>query len=210
MSYVKESFLFQALFLLWGKFVALFRESAVGRCYARVDSWLTRKWNESFFVHFFYDEGTLSLRWGDSALCRWLEWLINLPMRFVQWVYGKLRRPLENSFFSTLAFEIGKESFLAASWFVALILCIPYDHWNNAYSLLLSAFALALLFLGGMNERGYRLSLRHLGPYVTCFFAAVVVAVPLSNFTGLSFRYLPYLLSCILFIFSCHLPNSLR
>jgi len=200
MSYVKDSFLFHLILSLWNSFLNLFQASAIGRTYQHLESWFVRKWNESFFVHLFYDEGKLSQLWPDSAFCKLIDAVLNLPLRLVQWIYGKLRRPLDNSFFATLAFEAGKESFLAASWFMALILCIPYDYWNNAYSLLLFAFVLVLLFVGGMNEKGYRLTVSHLGPYITCFFAAVAVSVPLSNHTGLSFRYLPYHIACILVV----------
>jgi len=202
MSYITDSFLYRALLLLWQALLSLFHKSAIGSLWARFETWITNKWQESFLVHLCYDESRLSMAWPESFLCKAIDWLINLPLRFVQWLYSLLRQPLENSFFATLAFEVGKESFVAASWFIALILCIPYKHWNNAYSLLLFAFVFMLLFLGGMNEKAYRLTARDIGPYLMCFFAAVIVSVPLSNYPSLSFRYLPYHVAGMLVVFA--------
>ena len=161
MSYVKESALFHLLFFLYQHMISAYEHSGLARLWNRFADWITGKWHQSLIVHLFYDESRLSKAWETCMLRTLLEWILNLPLRFIQWIYRLFRRPLDRSFFATLAFETGKEAFVAASWFMALILLIPYKHWNNAYSLLLFAFVLALVFLGAMNAP---VSYTHLSP----------------------------------------------
>lgn len=198
MSIVKESLLIRLLLSLWQELRRAYRESGLGRLISCFTVWLSARWEGSFLVHLFYDESRFSRSWDYCLLRRVSEWVLNLPLRLVQWVYQKLRRLFEESFFAFLALEVGRESFLAAGWFVALILVIPSKYWNNAYSLILFAFVLALILIGGMDEPAFRLSLKPVGPYVVLFFAAVAAAVPLSNYPRLSLRFLNYHIACFL------------
>ncbi len=198
MSIVKESLLIRLLLSLWQGLCRAYQESGLGRLISRFTVWLSARWEGSFLVHLFYDESRFSRSWDYCLLRRVSEWVLNLPLRLVQWVYQKLRRLFEESFFAFLALEVGRESFLAAGWFVALILVIPSKYWNNAYSLILFAFVLALILIGGMDEPAFRLSLKPVGPYVVLFFAAVAAAVPLSNYPRLSLRFLNYHIACFL------------
>ena len=200
MSYLTESFLWHVLYTFWLWLEGAWRQSFVGCQVTRFLGWLSRKWERSFLVHLFYDESRLSRLWPESLLRRLMDVVLNLPLYVIQWIYKLLRRPFDESFFATLAFEIGKEAFVAAGWFIAAILCIPYKYWNNAYSVLLFAFVLCLIFLGSMNDLKVRLSTRSFGPYLPFFFFAVVVAVPLSDYPNLSGRYLVYHISCILVV----------
>ena len=208
MSYLESSFLWHLLTRFWAWLSGTYQASALSRILGRFYRWLGDKWERSFFVHLFYDEGRISVSWPDSLLCRGADWVLNLPMRLLQAIYKLLRRPFDDSFFATLAFEIGKEAFLAAGWFMALILCIPYQYWNNGYSVLLFAFVLVLIFLGGMNDRAVRLSVRDFGPYLLFFFFAAVVSVPLSDYPDLSGRYLVYYFACFLVVLT--LVNAVR
>ena len=198
MSYVQGSFLCRYLLMFFRWLCRTYRASLIGHTLERFGAWLGRKWQGSLLVRLFYEESALSRQWPDSLLRRALDAVLNLPLLLIQWIYRLLRRPFEESFFAALAFEIGREAFVAAGWFAALILCIPYEAWNNAYSLLLFAFVLFLVFLGGMDRRRFRLSTRSLGPYLSFFFFAAAAAVPLSDYPALSGRYFLYYLSCIL------------
>ncbi len=202
MSYVQDSFFCQIALAFWHWLCRAYESSFLGRTLERFEAWLGRKWDQSFLVHLFYDESALSRQWPSSLLRRVLDVVLNLPLLLAQGIYRLLQKPFEDSFFATLAFEIGKEAFLAAGWFMALILCIPYRYWNNAYSVLLFAFVLFLIFLGAMNDRKVRLSTRSLGPYLPFFFFAAAVAVPLSDYPSLSGRYFVYHLACILVVIS--------
>ena len=198
MSLVKESAIYYLFFALWCRLLPLWEGSCLCRVWNRFACWLSAKWEQSFLVHLFYDESRLSRAWEGSTLRRVLEWIFNLPLLLIQGIYRLLRRPFDESFFAALAFEVGKEAFLAAAWFVALILMIPYRYWSNGYSVLLFGFVFVLLYLGKMNDLRERMSLRDIGPYLVCYFAAVALSVPLSDYPDLSGRYLIYHVSCIL------------
>lgn len=198
MSIVKESFAFHLLFPLWRLLCRAYGGSGLCRLLDRFAAWLSGKWEDSLLVRLFYNESRFSKAWEGSALRRGLEWVLNLPLRVLQWIYSKFRRLFDESFLASLAFEAGRESFIAAGWSIALVLSIPSKYWNNGYSLILFTLVLALVFAGGMSEKEYRLSLKPIGPYVVLFFAAVAASVPLSNYPELSVRFLNYHISCVL------------
>lgn len=208
MSIVKESFLFNLLLTLWQRLCRVRDESRICRAFFALGPWLAKCWEHSFIGHFFYRRSCFTTAWEDSLFRRALEWMLNLPVRLLQWIYRKLRRVLDESFFASLAFDTGKESFIAAGWLVALILTIPYEKWSNGYSLLASVFVLILFFIGAMNEERRRFSLRPVGPYAVLFFACAAAAVPMSNYPGLSVRFLSYHVSCALMVLT--LVNSVE
>ena len=200
MSYAQNSFFCSLCLTFWHWLKHVYEESLLGHWMDRFCAWLNRKWEGSFLVHLFYDEGRLSRAWGNSATCRCLEWVLNLPLRFLRWLYRRLERPLEGSFFASLAFEAGCEAAVAAGWLIALIMAIPNEYWNNAYSLIVACLVLMLLYLGGMNTRQGTLSLKAIGPYAVCFAAATILAVPLADFIDLSARYLVYYIPCMMIV----------
>lgn len=200
MSIVKESFLFQLLLALWRALCRARDGSWICRWFLGLGPWLLKRWEHSFLGHFFCGESRFSRAWDGCLLRGVLEWVLNLPVRLLQWVYRLFRRTFDESCFASLAFETGRESFIAAGWFVALMLTIPYENWSNSYSMILSALVLILFFVGVMNDESRRLSLGPVGPCAVLFFAAVAASVPMSNYPGLSARFLNYHISCVLMV----------
>ena len=74
MSYAQNSFFWRLCLTLWGWLKGVYTESVLGHLIGGFCAWLGRKWEGSFLVHLFYDEGRLSLAWGASCTCRGLEW----------------------------------------------------------------------------------------------------------------------------------------
>ena len=95
MSYAQNSFFCSLCLTFWHWLKGAWEESLLGHWMARFCAWLSRKWEGSFLVHLFYDEGRLSRAWGSSVTCRCLEWVLNLPLRFLRWLYRLLEKPLE-------------------------------------------------------------------------------------------------------------------
>ena len=200
MSFAQNSFFFTLCITFWRWLKRAYQESLLGHLIGGFCAWLSRKWEGSFLVHLFYDEGRLSLAWGDSRTCRALEWGLNLPLRFLRWIYRLLEKPLAGSFFASLAFEAGCEAAVAAGWLIALIMAIPNEYWNNAYSLIAACLVLMLVYLSGMNTKKGALSLKAVGPYAVCFAAATILSVPLADFIDLSARYLVYYIPCMIIV----------
>lgn len=208
MSIVKESLLFRLLLAAWRRLCRDRDASRLCRAFFSLGPWLSERWEHSFLGHFFYGESRFTRAWDGSALRRGLEWALNLPVRGLQWLYRRLRRLFDESFFAWLAFELGGESMLVAGCFIALILSIPYESWNNRCSLAASALVLMLVYADTMREEGRRLTLGSVGPYAVLFFAAVAASVPMSNYPGLSLRFLSYYISCVLIVLA--LANGVK
>ena len=200
MSFAQNSFFFSLCLAFWRWLKGAYEASCLGHLISGFCTWLGEKWEGSFLVHLFYDEGRLSLAWGDSRTCRALEWGLNLPLRFLRWIYRLLEKPLAVSFFASLAFEAGCEAAVAAGWLIALIMAIPNEYWNNAYSLIAACLVLMLVYLSGMNTKKGVLSLKAVGPYAVCFAAATILSVPLADFIDLSARYLVYYIPCMIIV----------
>ena len=200
MAYAQNSFFFTLCLVFWRWLKNAYHESALGHLIGGLCAWLSGRWRDSFLVHLFYDEGRLSMAWGDSRTCHALEWMLNLPLRFLRWIYRLLEKPLEGSFFASMAFEAGCEAAVAAGWLIALIMAIPNEYWNNAYSLIAACLVLMLVYLGGMNTKRGSLSMKAIGPYAVCFAAVTVLSVPLADFIGLSARYLVYYIPCMIIV----------
>lgn len=198
MSIVKESLLFHLLLPLWRRLYQAYGESGV--CYGlrRFAAWFSGQWKDCFLSRFVYRESRFTRDWDTCLLRRGLEWILNLPVCLLQWIYSKLQRLLDGSFFASLAFEMGRECYIAAGWFAALIMTIPGEYWNNGYSLLLFTLVTGLYLIGAMNRRYTRLSLKYVGPYLVLFFAAVVAAIPLSDYPELSARFIVYHIPCVM------------
>lgn len=188
------------LFLfLWQALYALYEQSLLARGVRAVAAWWKRWWHGSAAVHFFFEkDGFFSRTWRHSLVCRLLTVLINLPVVLLHWLHETLRPVWEASFFAQLAFGMGEQVPAATGWLMLAIMIVPYERWNNAYSLIGYVLVLLLVLAGGMRRRSLRLDVVHIGPYFLCYFLAVCLSWPLSLFPELSFRYLVYHFSCAL------------
>lgn len=159
---------------------------------------LARIWTGSLFARKLSREDVLSLAWKKSTFCYLLTILINLPGLLLRMLYQALRPIFDGSIVARLGFAIAEHTPIAVGWLMLLILIIPYEAWNNAYSLLGFALMLAFALLAGVKRPDRRLDVLHLGPYAIFFAGLIFLAVPLSAYVGLSARFLLYHLACML------------
>lgn len=197
---IKESLICCALLKFWTALSQAWNDSRTGRAIHRFEAWCERGWHGSALVGFFTREGTLSASWAPSLSCRLLTWLINLPASALHWLYRKLQPYFDGSFFAALAFDMGESTAIAVSWLVALLLSIPYERWNNAYSLMGFFLCLLLLVAGGMRRRTFRLNAAAVGPYAVLLAASVCLAVVFSAYRGLSYRFFLFHLTCMILV----------
>lgn len=194
MELIKESCAGRLAMLVW----ALCQESVLSGLLRRLCSWCERVWRQSRLIEFLTREGTLPGAWPDSVSCRILTAALNFPANLLHRWYRAWQKTFDSSFFAGLAYDMGDSTAVAVSWLMALLLVIPYERWNNAYSLLGFILCLILLIAGGMRRRSLRLDAAALGPYLVLFAAAVFLALPLSHYPALSGRFLLYHLACML------------
>lgn len=194
MELVKQSRCFFLLSALW----SLCCESALGGLMVRFFAWCETVWQGSALMRVLRREGTLPRSWPRSVTCRLLNGVVNLPAALLHRWYRAWEKTFQGSFFATLVYDMGDHAAVAVSWLMALLLSIPYERWNNAYSLLGFAFCLLLVIAGGMRRKTLRLDVTAMGPYAVAFAATVVLAVPLSSNPSTSMRFLFYHLACML------------
>jgi len=188
MNFVRKSFIYH----LWLILLSEYDSSAVHRVMSAVGRWCNDQIRESRVLAVLCRESTISRSWESSKLCHGLTWAINLPIRLLQWIYEKLRSQFDTSFFASFAFRLGDETAIAQSWLILLLWIIPYDHWNNGYTLIAFLLLLFLFFARSMHDQKERLDIPTLGFYPVVFFVCVCMAVPLSAYPELSERFLRY------------------
>lgn len=198
--------------------VEVLQNSLVGRlilplCFRLADyyehsilAWLLRSisalfrqiWAHSITGSLFQGESTLSRAWRKSIFSELLSILINLPGFLLRKLYLGLKPLFDQSIAARIGFAIVEDTPIAVGWLMLLILVIPYDAWNNAYSLM--GFALMLVFAvaSGMRKQSQRLDVVSVGPYTIAFAGFILLAWPLSAYVQLSGRFLFYHLSCML------------
>lgn len=188
MNYVRESYVYH----LWVTLLSVYDNSVLHRVLAAAGRWCNRQIDESRVLAVLCREGVVSRCWESSQLCKWLTIVVNLPIRLLQWLYGKLQTLFDESFFAGLAFRMGQETAIAQSWLILLLWIIPYERWSNGYTFMGFLMVLCLFHLRGMHDRTARLDVPGMGFYTLLFFAAVCLAVPLSSHPSLSARFLMY------------------
>lgn len=199
MQCVSGSLCVRVVLSLWQMILGVCEGSLLVRGGRAVINGWKRWWHGSSLVRFFIEkEGTLPRAWPNSLSCRFLSFLINLPVTVLHWIYLKFKELFENSFFAQLVFGMGEQVPLAAGWLMLLLMNIPYENWNNAYSLAGYALLLLLTMAAGMRRRALRLDVAAVGPYLVCFLFAVCMAWPLSYVPSESFRFLYYHAACAL------------
>lgn len=198
MEIVQNSLIGRLFLALWIPLLSFYEESILALIIRGLSGLFRSFWRGSLVSHPFARESSLSKAWNRSLFCRALGMIINLPVLLLRKLYELLRPIFDGSAFARFGFAVVEETPIAVGWLMFVILIIPYKAWNNAYSLL--GFALMLLFtiLSGMRRKSRRLDVVNLGPYYVFFASLVIMAVPLSVYTGLSARFLLYHLSCML------------
>ncbi len=194
MTLLRESYLYH----LWLVLLAVYDDSALHRLLAGMGAWCSRQIEESRVLRPLCREGAVARAWPDSALCRLLTWLVNLPGCLLYWLYTAFQLTFEDSFFARLAFAMGEETAIAQSWLIMLLWSIPFTYWNNAYSLMGFTALLVLFHAGAMHRKNFRLDLAGVGFYPLVLFGAMFLAVFCSYAPSLSLRFLFYHISAAL------------
>nr|WP_325298254.1 O-antigen ligase family protein [uncultured Dysosmobacter sp.] len=194
MTLLRESYLYR----LWLSLLSVYDGSTVHHVLAAAGGWCSRQIDGSRVLRPLCREGAVARAWPDSALCRGLTWLVNLPGRLLHWLYQAFRLTFEDSVFARLAFAMGEETAIAQSWLIILLWSIPFTYWNNAYSLMGFALLLVLFHAGAMHRGAFRLDLANIGFYPLVLFGAMFLAVFFSYAPSLSLRFLFYHISAAL------------
>lgn len=188
MNYVRKNYIHP----LWLALLSVYNSSTVHRVMSAVGRWCNGQINDSRVLAVLCRESAISRSWESSKLCKGLTWAVNLPIHLLRWLYERLQSQFDTSVFARFVFRLGDETAIAQSWLILLLWIIPYDYWNNGYTLIAFLLLLCLFCARGMHDHKERLDIPTLGFYPVVFFACVCMAVPLSAYPELSGRFLRY------------------
>lgn len=194
MTLLKQSCLYRLLLLL----LAAYEDSGIHRLAVRAGAWCNRQIDESALLRPLCREGAAARSWPDSRACRLLSWVVNLPGRLLRKFYLLLEGTFADSFFARLAFRLGDETAVAEGWLILLLWIIPYEYWNNAYTLMAFLVLLLLLHAGAMGRGDRRLDVETIGFFPVLFFGAVFLSVAFSLTRNASTRFFVYHVSAAL------------
>ncbi len=188
MTLYRESYLYH----LWRTLCAAWEESGLHRLFERLGGWCSEQIDTSALLRPLCREGRVAKGWADSLLCRIVSFLINLPILLLQSLYRALQPTFEDSFFARLVFAVGEETAVVQSWLIMLLWCIPYEYWNNAYTLMAFVFLLLVFCAGAMRREAYRFDVKTIGFYPLVLFGAIFLGVVFSYTRSQSPRFLVY------------------
>lgn len=185
---MRESYLYG----LWTALCTVYGDSQTHRVMVCLGAWCNRQVDESAVLRPLCREGAAARAWETSLLCRILTFLVNLPGWLLHRLYWAFKSHFDGSALSCLAFSMGDETAVAQSWVIMLLWVIPFQRWNNAYSLMGFAALLTLFYLGAMHRADFRLDVKAVGFYPALFFGAVCLAVVVSCDRTSSLRFFFY------------------
>ncbi len=198
METIENSFAGAVLLRLWFILAGWYETSGIARLIRGVSAAWTRWSHGSALMDLVVREGAFPRAWRHSFFCGLLETVVNLPAAILHWIYRRFRPVFDNSVFALLGFGMGEQTPAFVGWLMLAVMVIPYEHWDNRYSLMGYALAVLLFLAGGMRSRALRLDMKSIGPYVTIFAGAVFLAWPVSYSSALSFRFLFFHITCML------------
>lgn len=194
MSAFRESFLCR--FCVW--LYAAYLDSGLHRLLVRAGAWCNAQIDGSWILKPLCREGCVARAWEGSVLCGFLSWLAGIPAALLHWLYRVLQPTWDGSYAARLVFAAGDAAPSAQFWLIALLWIIPYDYWNNAYSMTAFAFLLLLFHAAVMHCADCRLDIRSIGFYPLVFFGSIFLAAIYSSARSLSMRFLVYHISAAL------------
>jgi O-antigen ligase len=188
----------RVLLRLWGILVLWYENSALGYGLGELSKFCRRSFEGSWIARCAVRNGALSRGFADSLSCRLLGAILNLPGLLLRTLYRTFRPVFRHSAAARIGFAVVENTPIAAGWLMLAILIIPYEQWNNAYSLLGFSVLLCFAMAAGMRKTSRRLDVAAVGPYSVFFAGFVLLAWPLSYSSMLSQRFVLYHLACVL------------
>ena len=148
--------------------------------------------------------------WRGNCVCRGLSALLDLPLRLSRFLLGR-NTVFSGSFLLEQSVDFSRRRLTPGIGFVILaLLVIPQKQWNNLYSLLFAG-VLLLMFILAASDGLLHLSLREIGFFPVLFALCVFLGYVTSRQPALSFRFLIFGVTCMLFVLlTANAPKSAR
>lgn len=161
-------------------------------------SGLKKLWSGSALSGILSRRGRLAADWEQSRAFKFLTGIINFVPRLLGRLYNSGRGVFEESVFMRAVWYCGENAYILISWLFLLIMVIPYDYWNNAYSFAGMLIILAAFYVYGMRKDSVLLEVKSVGVYTVAFAAFEALFVFLSYDKSESIRFFTYHFTCML------------
>ncbi|MCQ2406034.1 MAG: O-antigen ligase family protein [Oscillospiraceae bacterium] len=194
MNLLKNSFFFCLLMSLYDRVCEKASHSILGLICHKIAE-LFRK---SLICGLLSLRSRLSEKMKDSRVIKILEGIINIiPTAFMK-LGKRFPRFSEGSLALSLADFLAENLYVIYGLILMLFLCIPYERWNNAYSLIAVVLMMIIYWAGGIKNEKHRLSLKKLGFWPVFYAMLTGLSYLWSKNPDASRSFLLYALTCML------------
>lgn len=199
--------------------MSIYTDSRILAFFARIWNWFAEYFSTGLLARFFrrlaeYFRSSLIYRlltardrlaqvWQRSLFYRALHWVINLLPNLLSRLHEKSPDILEESLCFRLLERLGRHTLTLAGVMILAMLCIPQELWNNLYSLIMIVAITLVFCISCTRDRSRRLSFEFIGPWPVMFFFISALSLLWSQSFSLSFRFLFFLLTCVMFMLTC-------
>ena len=191
MNAVRESRTYAILRRLW----ELLSSGVLGGLWLWIARRVTGAVHRSCLYRLLTQEGPWQKLWKTSLLCAFMGWLLDRIPRGL----SRLERPKEGkptSLLAGLLDDLSERRYLLLGVFVLMMLCVPYELWNNLYGAAGAVGLFALYYFWTVPRRGRSVDASELSPFYFVFLLSVAAAFFLSEHRGLSLRFVIFHVAC--------------
>ena len=143
-------------------------------------------------------ESCVDRAWQSSVGYKVFDWTVNLVPRIFGALYRRFPLAFDNSLIFGLLSKLSDNLGLLSGLFLAAVLIVPQNYWNNMYSLLGALALVCLFFVFAMRKRGRGFRTAEISPYLLAFAVFAVIAFLTSDMRSLSFRFLAFYITCMI------------
>ncbi len=182
------------------KIGSAYKNSYLDRIFSKFGDNIKKKVFLSSSWNTFSGKDRLTVEWKDSIIYRITYRLLNTPALFARKFYERHEGTFSGSYTFKVVKSLLRKFEILTGLCLALIVIVPHDRWNNAYSSIIIFFLLLLYFVKTVVWKYMALELGTLDFMFFIFILSVVLAALLSVFPALSIKYLLFYISCFILL----------
>ncbi|MBP5166107.1 MAG: O-antigen ligase family protein, partial [Oscillospiraceae bacterium] len=202
MQAVRQSFIQYVL----SEIARLFRSGLTGRVWSGFTGSFSKCVSSSTTYAFFTRDGLWQRRWRTSMLHRLIGLLLGLIPRGLTHICAR-RGKRERCFTAYCLDALADRRHIMIGLVFMLMLCIPYELWNNLYGAAGAAAVFVLYYFWAIPRRRAELiDADALSPMYLVFLFCVALGFFFSEHAGLSLRFVIFHLACALTVLA--VPGS--
>ncbi len=197
---LQESLIYRLVYSIYSYIARISHDSVIITTLKKWGSSLRRIFSGSALIDITTREGAVNNAYETSVLYKAVDGLMNLPQRLLHPQYKKAEKVFaESRLFKVILFLADRIHLLAAA-FVFIALIVPYDLWDNRYSMAAMILLVLLFFIRSVVEgrTGFRTAV--INVYFILFMVSVLLALILSIMPSSSLRFLAFYLTCFMMV----------